>query len=169
MGTKKNWVWRAASSTWWARVGLQSWKIGSFWWAVDIFALFLWACTLLPQLWHCLKSWNQLRNLRPKKGSTGWAIFTGQGKNLKESWKSSFKIFDLARENGSPGWTLFLDKGFSTDFSSPDNAKAGVKGCRVIKIEEKCPQPTKKCLFFNFEALSLPTMWARQPATPNFF
>ena len=64
---------------------------------------------------------------------------------------------------------FFLDKGISTDFSSPDNAKAGVKGCGLIKIEEKCPQPTKKYLFFNFEALPSPTMWARPPATPNFF
>ena len=48
-------------------------------------------------------------------------------------------------------------------------AKAWVEGCRPIKIERKCPQPTKKYLFFNFEALPSPTMWARPPATPNFF
>ena len=48
-------------------------------------------------------------------------------------------------------------------------SKYWVKGCDPIKIEEKWPQPPKKGLFYNFEALPSPSWWARPPITPNFF
>ena len=48
-------------------------------------------------------------------------------------------------------------------------SKYGVKGFGPIKIEGKWPQPPKKGLFYDFEALPSPSWCARPPITPNFF
>ena len=111
-GYKKNWVWRAASPTWWARAGLQSWKIGTFWWAVDIFALFLSARNLVPQLWHCLESWNQLRNLRIKKRFNRGSHFCWPGIKFERKLKIQLQNFWPGQQKWLPRLNRFLIRRF---------------------------------------------------------
>ena len=55
------------------------------------------------------------------------------------------------------------------NFSSPDMIFLAEHHFFEINYQHKCVEPTKKCLFFNFDALPWPA-WAAQPASmANFF
>ena len=55
------------------------------------------------------------------------------------------------------------------NFSSPGMIFLAEHNFFEINYQENCVEPTKKCLFFNFEALPWPA-WASQPGgIPNFF
>ena len=55
------------------------------------------------------------------------------------------------------------------NFSSPDMIFFAEHHFFEINYQHKCVEPTKKCLFFNFDALPWPA-WAAQPAgIANFF
>ena len=55
------------------------------------------------------------------------------------------------------------------NFSSPDMIFLAEHHFFEINYQHKCVEPTKKCLFFNFDTLPWPA-WAAQPAgIANFF
>ena len=82
MGTQKIWERWAALPTWWARARPQSWKIGTFWKALDIYALFFMAIFICSRVWLCQESWNQLKTFYPTKQITRESHFRGPGQKL---------------------------------------------------------------------------------------
>ena len=55
------------------------------------------------------------------------------------------------------------------NLSSPDMTFFAESKFFEINSQEKCTEPAKKHLFFNFEGLSWPSMAADPAGTPDFF